>query len=288
MKPGPLQYHRAPTLADAVARLAEAGSENRVLAGGQSLIPMLNLRLVAVDCLVDITSIPQMRSAEDDGNEVFLGACVTHDDVQSGRVPDPSNGLMPWVASRIAYQAVRNRGTIGGSLALADPAADWVTTMAALGATIEWHGPDGPQSCSAEEFVSAAYRTRLRSSDILTRIAIPRMHPEAKWGCYKLSRKMGEFAHAMAVVIRARDTTRAFLGATDGAPIRLRASEQYLNTLTDWPQMKLHRLEEAMRADVQGSGRSQSPTRLRQLRTCLSRSVMLSFGRALDQPELLA
>ncbi|MYZ49197.1 FAD binding domain-containing protein [Propylenella binzhouense] len=280
MKPAPIAYVRPDTVERAVGLLSESGGEAKVLAGGQSLVPMLNLRIAAFERLVDVTGLPGLRSASDEGSEVRLGACVTHERIQTGDVPDPSNGLMPSTASRIAYQAVRNRGTIGGSLALADPAADWLATMAALGAAIEWVGPDGPGSCPAEAFVEAAYTTRLGLYDVLTGIRIPRLHPDARWGTYKLCRKTGEFAHAMAIAIRQPGGCRAFLGATEGAPIRLPAVEDMLAGLRGWDASDAARLGEAMAADVAAAGRSLSDVHAWQSRTCLARAVAMSFGAA--------
>ena len=285
MKPGALTYFRAESVPRAIGLLVEGGMDAKVLAGGQSLVPMLNLRMVTAERLVDIGAIPALKAWSEDHDEVRIGACITHEQIQLGEVADPSNGLMPKVAAAIAYQAVRNRGTIGGSLALADPSADWVTTTAALGATIEWEGPDGPGSSPAEEFVAAAYTTQLGMSDLLTGIRIPRLDPDAKWGTYKICRKTGEFAHAMAMVIRAPKTSRAFLGATDGAPIRLPHTEQVIGDLGDWQAAHARILSDAMDADLGASGRELADIQIWQSRTCLLRSVRMSFGVEATQPE---
>ena len=133
MKPAPFDYARPSTLSDAIALLRSEGSV-KLLAGGQSLGPMLNLRLVQPDLLVDIAAVPELLRIETEGDGLLIGACVTHADIEDGRVPDPTGGALPAVAGAIAYRAVRNRGTIGGSLAHADPAADWPLALAALGA----------------------------------------------------------------------------------------------------------------------------------------------------------
>jgi carbon-monoxide dehydrogenase medium subunit len=278
MKPGPFNYCRPASVQEAIALLAGCGGEAKVLAGGQSLVPMLNLRMAPAECLVDITGISSLKIYSADSNEVLLGACITHEQIQVAEAPDPSNGLMPWIASRIAYQAIRNRGTIGGSLALADPAADWLTTTAALGAVIEWEGPDGSERCPSDEFVLSAYTTRLGPSDLLTAIRIPRLHPDARWGTFKLCRKTGEFAHAIATVIRQPNAARAFLGATDGAPIRLRHAEQVLGGLRTWEPSLDKTLSDAMSADLASSGRRLTDVHVWQFRTCLSRAVQMSFG----------
>jgi carbon-monoxide dehydrogenase medium subunit len=278
MKPGALNYARPTSMEEAVALLAEGGMDAKVIAGGQSLVPMLNLRMVTAEYLIDVRDVAGLADWSADDREVRIGACVTHERIQIGEVADPSNGLMPKVAANIAYQAVRNRGTIGGSLALADPAADWLTATAALGATIEWQGPEGKNSCPAEEFVVAAYTTQLDISHVLTSVRIPRLPADATWGADKLCRKTGEFAHAMAIVIRAPKNCRAFLGATDGAPIRLAHVEAVLADLHDWRPSHAAVLAEAMEADLAASGRELADVKKWQSRTCLTRAVLKSFG----------
>ena len=143
MKPAPFNYARPSTLAGAIALLKREDLAVKLLAGGQSLGPMLNLRLAQPDLLVDITAVPDLLRVETEDDGLLIGACVTHADIEDGRVPDPTDGALPAVARAIAYRAVRNRGTIGGSLVHADPAADWITALAALGADAVVRGPAG-------------------------------------------------------------------------------------------------------------------------------------------------
>jgi aerobic carbon-monoxide dehydrogenase medium subunit len=277
MKPASFAYVRPASIAETVERLGD-GADAKIIAGGQSLVPMLNLRMVAADTLLDVSRIAELRASADNGGEVTLGACVTHEQIQSGAVPDPSNGLMPYVASRIAYQAVRNRGTIGGSLALADPAADWLTTSATLGATITFSGPDGAKSCPADDFVIGPYTTRLDAGDVLTGVRIPRLDPDATWGTYKLCRKTGEFAHAMAMVVRQARGARAFLGATNGAPIRLGHVATVLGGLRGWDATHAKPIVDAFEADLREADRSTDDVFAWQSRTCVLRAIKLSFG----------
>ena len=124
MKPAPFAYARPRDLASALELLAREHGAIKIIAGGQSIGPMLNLRLVEPDLVVDVAGLPELRQAALEGNHLMLGACVTHADIEDGRVPDVTGGAMARVASAIAYRAVRNRGTVGGSLVHADPAAD--------------------------------------------------------------------------------------------------------------------------------------------------------------------
>jgi carbon-monoxide dehydrogenase medium subunit len=286
MKPGALRYVRATSVGHAIEELVEGGLDAKLIAGGQSLVPMLNLRMVSAERLIDLRHIPGFSAVEELEGAVRYGAGVTHGMIQYRKVPDPSNGLMPKVAQNIAYQAVRNRGTIGGSLSLADPSADWLTTMAALGAVIEWSGPDGPGSCLAEEFVFSAYATQLQPTDVLTSIIIPIVPPEARWGTYKLCRKTGEFAHAMAMVIRVPGFARAFMGATGGSPLQLPHSAGVLAEAAEWSQGLAAELSRAAEADVAESGREFEETHLWQLKTCLARAARSSFGIAEIEVEV--
>jgi carbon-monoxide dehydrogenase medium subunit len=132
MKPARFAMARPRDLAAALSMIAAADSATRIMAGGQSLGPMLNLRLIEPERVVDISTVPELRQIERADGSLVIGACVTHADIEDGRVPDVANGKMARVASGIAYRAVRNRGTIGGSLAYADPAADWVSAAPAF------------------------------------------------------------------------------------------------------------------------------------------------------------
>src|SRR5260370_37772755 len=114
--------------------MAKTNGSSKIIAGGQSLGPMLNLRLVEPDLIIDIAGLSELKQAERSGDELVVGACITHGDIEDGRIPDVTRGAMRRVARAIAYRAGRNRGTIGGSLRHADPAADWISALAALGA----------------------------------------------------------------------------------------------------------------------------------------------------------
>jgi aerobic carbon-monoxide dehydrogenase medium subunit len=221
MKPAPFDYARPSSLADAIALLGSDGRVAKPLAGGQSLGPMLNLRLAQPDLLVDITALPELRRAEADGDGVLIGACVTHADVEDGRVPDPTGGALPAVARAIAYRAVRNRGTIGGSLAHADPAADWISALAALGAEVVTRGPSGQRRLPVERFMAGAFEAALERDELLEAIRVPRLSPRRRWGFYKFCRKAGEYAHAIGAVLLdpERAVCRAVIGATEATPI---------------------------------------------------------------------
>src|SRR5215210_8306557 len=137
MKPARFEYVRSKSVADAAAALSEDGVATAAIAGGQSLMPMLNLRVVLIDRIVDISRLEELRAVQQRPESLHIGATTTHAAIEDGKVPDLHNGLLRRVASQISYRAVRNHGTIGGSVALADPSADWPACLVALGAQVK-------------------------------------------------------------------------------------------------------------------------------------------------------
>jgi carbon-monoxide dehydrogenase medium subunit len=221
MKPVAFDYERPTTLSDAVTLLGQASGFAKVLAGGQSLGPMLNLRLAQPDLLVDVTSIPELTAVTDTPEALEIGACVTHADIEDGRVPDHFRGLLRHVAGRIAYRAVRNRGTIGGSLAHADPAADWLSALSLMGATaLTWSRGAG-RAVPVAELTVASFTTVLEGHELIRAVRVPKLSAGARWGFFKFSQKAGEFAHAIGGVLHdpARGVFRAVIGAIETAPI---------------------------------------------------------------------
>jgi carbon-monoxide dehydrogenase medium subunit len=216
VKAASFELAHAKDIPDAAALLAGPGA--RVLAGGQSLGPMLNLRLARPDLLVRIGGIAALSAVEESPDAVTIGACVTHAAIADGLAPDPGSHVLARVAEGIAYRAVRNRGTIGGSLCHADPAADWLTVLTALGASAI---TSGGRRIPLPGFVTGAFRTALATGELLVAVRIPRLGAGARWGYVKACRKPGEFAHAMAAVLRDGGRLRAVIGAVGGPPVLL-------------------------------------------------------------------
>src|SRR4026209_805876 len=186
MKPAVFEFVRARTLAEATTILLESDGAARVVAGAQSLGPMLNLRLVQPRILVDITGIAEVTEIGDGDEPVTLGACVTTANIEDGRLPGRGLRALSLVAGRIAYRAVRNRSTIGGSVCHADPAADWVSALCALGAECVIVGPGGPRQLAVEDFVIGAFENALAPGELLQGIRIPRLSAHGRWGYNKL------------------------------------------------------------------------------------------------------
>jgi carbon-monoxide dehydrogenase medium subunit len=259
MKPAPFTYHRAETVDDATRLLDDENGFVRALAGGQSLLPMVNLRLAPVDKLVDIGRIKAMKQAEEGKDGIRYGALLTHAAFEDRRVPDGSNGLLPFVGSLIAFRAIRTRGTIGGAIALADPAADWLTTVIALEATIHVAGPHGKRAVPAEQFVVGPYMTDLQTGEIIETIEIPRRPKSERWGHAKVARKVGEYAESMAIALHdpQAGTARVVAGAVDGAPLVLREAARALAA-----GKPLDAIAAVTRDEIAGSERGFSQTKI--------------------------
>ena len=220
MKPVDFEHTVPDTLDGAIDALAADG-ESKLLGGGQSLGPMLNLRLARPERLVDVGKLYALRSATATTEHVEIGAGVTHAEIEDGAVPDPIPGMLPYVASGIAYRAVRNRGTLGGSLCHADPAADWISAMTALDARVVTAAAGGGREIDMISFMPGAYRTVLSPGEVVRAVRVPRYSEDAVWGYHKICRKVGEFATAIAVFVAdpAKAYCRVAFGAVAGAPL---------------------------------------------------------------------
>lgn len=220
MKAAAFDYARPASLHDALQQLAQHGDAAKLMGGSQSLGPMLNLRLARPRQVLDVSALPELRSVSVQEGWLRIGAAVTHAEIEDG-VHAPLRGTpLQSVAAGIAYRAIRNRGTIGGSLAHADPAADWVLALTALGAEIEIASAAGSRRVPMAQFMHGAYATALNAGEMLSAVRVPQPGPAARWGYYKFCRKTGEFAEASCAALfdPSRGVARLVLGALDGAP----------------------------------------------------------------------
>jgi aerobic carbon-monoxide dehydrogenase medium subunit len=223
MKAPAVDYVRPRSLTEAIDLLVRTPGEARVIAGGQSLVAMMNLRLASPGLLIDVARLPELVAVSEDTDALTLGACVTHAAIEDGKVADPSHGLMPRVAASLAYRAIRTRGTIGGSLALSDPAAEWPAVLTALDAEVVLCGPAGRRSLKCLEFTTGIFETNLAPDEIIESVRIPKLSADARCGYVKFCRKAGEFANSLAVAIAdaGRVYARVVLGAANGPPLVL-------------------------------------------------------------------
>ncbi|WP_454792266.1 FAD binding domain-containing protein [Mycolicibacterium lutetiense] len=200
MKPAPFAYHRPVTVAEAVAMLGEFGEDAKILAGGQSLVPMLAMRLTHFENLIDISRLPELNDIALQGNEVRIGAATPHamvglDDEVADSVP-----LLTLATPHIGHFQIRSRGTLGGAIAHADPAAEYAAVALALDATIEATSAHGTRQIPATEFFTGLWETSLASDEILTAVRFPVASGRSGFGLAEFARRHGDFAIAGAVV----------------------------------------------------------------------------------------
>jgi len=234
MKPPPLDYFRPETLADAVEAL-RLNPDHVPISGGQSLLPMLNLRVTGPAAVINLARLPELRTAVAGAGTVRIGAAITHAEIEDGKVPDPSRGMMPKVAAGIAYRAVRNFGTIGGAVALSDPAADWPACLMALATSALIVGPASERRMQMEALILGPYATALEPQEIITEFEIPTLGPDARWGWRKLARKQGAYADSIGAAVWPGNGAppRIVFGANGDRPVLLTAVSSALSRRPD-------------------------------------------------------
>lgn len=221
-------------MSQAVGLLAQNGDRAKILAGGQSLIPLLKLRLGSPELLVDIGRVPGLSSIEEEGDHLIIGALVRHRDLERSPLLVHRYPLLADVPKVLGDPQVRNLGTIGGSLAHADPAGDWGTALLAFDATLVAEGPQGPRSIPVDGFFQDTFSTVLGPSEILTQIRVPAPPPRSGGAYRKLKRKTGDFAIVSVSAQLSLDpqgtiaSARVGLGAVAATPIRARQAEAAL------------------------------------------------------------
>jgi carbon-monoxide dehydrogenase medium subunit len=224
MKAASFEYVMPATLVETLRALARSDGQAKLMAGSQSLGPMLNLRLARPAQVVDVSRLDELRGVELVEGRVRVGASVTHAEIEDGCFELLRGHPVQEMAARIAYRSVRNRGTVGGSLAHADPAADWILAARALNALVEVRAfEQAPRLIKMQDFMLAAYTTSLAEGEVITALHLPRLSAQARWGYYKFCRKTGEFAEASCAVYfePASATAQIVVGALDGAPVAL-------------------------------------------------------------------
>jgi aerobic carbon-monoxide dehydrogenase medium subunit len=224
MKPAPFSYAAPTSLDEAIALLGRA-EDAKLLAGGQSLVPMMNLRLAAPSLLIDLNRIPALRFVKEEGGELRIGAMTRHHEVANHETIKRHLPLLAHAASLIGYPAIRNRGTIGGSLVHADPSAEMPLVTTTLDATFVAVGPDGERMIAAHDFFDSLFTTTLQADEVLTEIRIPLDGAPESWAFKELSRKTGDFfVVAVAAVATVSGSTvrrlRVGVGGTSDKALR--------------------------------------------------------------------
>ena len=234
MKPAPFVYHAPKTLGDALANLAEFGPQDgRVLAGGQSLIPMMAFRMARPAHLIDINTVAGLDRLAVEGDMLSVGACVRHAAFHRPVVEGPTGTLLSRVVRDIAHYPIRLRGTFCGSLAHADPASEWCLAAVTLGAEIIAMSRRGRRVMAADDFFEGMMATALAEDELLLEARLPLLSPETHFGFYEFSRRAGDYALAMALVtFRLQDgvivAPRIGIGGAEARPRRMAAAEAVL------------------------------------------------------------
>lgn len=201
MRPAPFDYHRAASLAEACDLLARVAPDGRVLAGGQSLIPAMSLRLSRPAAVVDIGRIAGLDRIAIEATEIRIGALVTHAAIAGSAELAEALPLLPVAARAIAHPAVRNRGTFGGSLANADPASEWPAALLALGGRVRAASKRGERWIDSGAFFQTYFTTALEPDEILVEVALPRADRGAtRWAFREFARQPGAFATVLVIV----------------------------------------------------------------------------------------
>lgn len=193
MIPAAFDYQRADSADEAIAVLAEHGDEAKLLAGGHSLLPLMKLRLAAPSVLVDVGRLDDLRYVRDAGDHVAVGALTRHHDLETDALLATQVPLLAHAAAEVGDPQVRHRGTIGGSLAHADPASDLPAVLLALGGTLVARGPEGERTIAASEFFEGFLESALAPDELLTEIRLPKC-PDAGWSFQKFNRRAQDWA----------------------------------------------------------------------------------------------
>ncbi len=237
MKAAAFDYVKPDSIAQVLSLLKEHGDDARLLAGGQTLMATLNMRLSEPQLVVDITGIESLRGIRVQGSKLWIGALVTHTEIENSKLIARHAPLLQAAAPHIAHRAIRNRGTWGGSIAYADPAAEWPTCLLALGGNVIAQGPNGDRRIDADDFFTGLYSTALRPDELLVSCELPLAGADHWFGFSELARRHGDYAIVgMAATARREDSAlhelRIALLGVDSTPIRARKTESLLQGRT--------------------------------------------------------
>lgn len=233
MKPAPFAYAKARTVKEAVALIGKHRGDARLLAGGQSLIASLNMRLSAPDLLIDINGIKGLDGIAKKGKAIEIGALARHAAVERSKLIAQYAPLIALAMPHIGHPAIRNRGTFGGSIAFADPAAELPACLVAMGGEIEIAGAKGKRRVKADAFFKGLFETALKPREMLTAVRVPAADKNTRVGFAELARRHGDYAMVgLAATARAdgkglKDVRLAFFGVGD-KPVRAPKAEAAL------------------------------------------------------------
>ena len=224
MIPAPFDYKRASSAEEAISLIAQAGDEAKFLAGGHSLLPLMKLRLAQPTMLIDIGRLTDLSYIRDAGDHIAIGALTRHRDVETSALLKEHVGLLAHAASFVGDPQVRHRGTIGGSIAHADPASDLPATVLALAGSLVVQGPNGQRVIAATDFFKGFLESDLAADEMLTEIRIPK-YTGAGWSFQKFNRRAQDWAIVGVAAIKHNGYVGVSLVNMDQVPLRASAVE---------------------------------------------------------------
>lgn len=235
MKPAAFKYFAPDTVEEVIELLARFGDEAKIIAGGQSLVPIMNFRLGRPEILIDINRINELEYVKEENGSLFIGALTRERDIETSPIAHKGWPILPNAISYIGHVAIRNRGTIGGSLVHADPSAEIPTVIRALDGVMKAQGPSGERIIEPEEFFLTYLTTSLDPDEILLEIKIPALPDNSGWSFVELTRRCGDFAIVTVACILTVDENgvckeaRISVGGIEPTPIRAEEAESLLS-----------------------------------------------------------
>jgi carbon-monoxide dehydrogenase medium subunit len=235
VKPAAFRYHAARTVDEALALLARTDGDAKLLAGGQSLVPMMNFRLVRPAHLIDLNGIRELAGVSARNGDLVVGAMTRQADAERDPLVRERSPLLAEALPLVGHAAIRNRGTIGGSLAHADPAAELPVVAVALDARLKVRGPAGVRDLAADEFFVSLLTTALAPEEILAEVVLGPWRPGWGWAFQEFARRHGDFAIVSVAVVVALESgrlaqpLRIVLGGVGDRPVRAREAERLLS-----------------------------------------------------------
>jgi aerobic carbon-monoxide dehydrogenase medium subunit len=283
VKPAAFTYHRAHDVRDAVELLADLGDDAKLIAGGQSLVPMMNFRLARPSALVDLARAGEMRYLDRDGDSLRIGALTTHHTVETAHRPELTGfGVLPRAARWIGHYPIRTRGTFGGSIAHADSTAEWCLLALLLDAQIVAESMRGRRALAAPDFFRGFLTTALEPDELIVEVIFPKPHPHA--ALTEFAQRQGDFAIVAAAVSMELEGTTCTgasiaLGGVDATPIRVHEAERVLAGQALGAGVFAEVAEQAAASVDPGSdGHGSADYRRRLVRTLLVRALEQAVG----------
>ena len=230
------EYRKAGSIAEAVQLLSDNPGA-KLLAGGHSLIPLMRFRLARPEVVIDIGGIANLRGITVSGDTINIGALTTHAEIAASADVQRANGLLAEAAGGIGDPAVRNRGTIGGNLAHADPASDWATVLTALGASVSAQGPSGSRTVAVADLIEDAFATALEENELITTVSVPVLAANQRAEYAKMAHPASFYAVVGGAVVVTMDGDRCTaasvaVGGLTPRPVKAAAVEQALSGTT--------------------------------------------------------